>query len=230
MTRTVDDLSRYGPDGPIAASVSLAEAQAYCRRLARSHYENFTVASWLLPRRLRQHFYNVYAYCRWADDLADETGDPQESLRLLDWWEEQLREMYGGNPQGPVFTALRETTVAFGIPIEPLAQLLDAFRRDQTQTRYASHDDVLQYARDSANPVGRLVLYLGAATGMNWSRFPIPSARDCNWRISAKMWPKIGGAAEFIFPKTPAGGSASAKRCLLAKSSTAPSGTCSKAK
>src|SRR4051812_48273465 len=80
------ELARLGPD-KAAAPPSREEARAYCRTLARTHYENFTVASWLLPRDLRQHFYHVYAYCRWADDLADEVDDPTRSEQLLDWWE-----------------------------------------------------------------------------------------------------------------------------------------------
>lgn len=155
-----EDLAAYGPDVARTAC-SLHAAEAYCRRLARRHYENFTVASWLLPKRLRQHFYNLYAYCRWADDLADETASPQESLRLLDWWGEELRRVYRGEAEHPVFVALRETIAEFAIPIEPFQSLLVAFVRDQTQTRYANFDDLCDYCRHSANPVGHLVLYLG---------------------------------------------------------------------
>src|SRR6185295_14674554 len=100
MTRAAE-LAIYGP-GQSAGRPTLAEAQQYCRRLAQTHYENFTVASWLLPRELRLHFYNVYAYCRWADDLADETGNAIESLCLLDWWEEQLQDCYQGRASHPV--------------------------------------------------------------------------------------------------------------------------------
>lgn len=139
----------------------LSAAQQYCRWLARSHYENFTVASWLLPRHLLPHFYSIYAYCRWADDLADETGDWQQSLALLDWWEEQLEECYQGNVEHPVFMALLETIEEFDIPIEPFANLLVAFRQDQLEPHYATLADLLGYCRNSANPVGRLVLYLG---------------------------------------------------------------------
>ncbi len=147
----------YRPSRP----PSLLEAQAYCRRLARSHYENFTVASLLLPRRLRQHFFNVYAYCRMADDLADETGDPEQSTEWLDGWEDALRACYRGRAEHPVFMALRQTIDQFDIPPEPFLDLLVAFRQDQRSTRYASFDDLLGYCRNSACPVGRLVLYLG---------------------------------------------------------------------
>ena len=143
-----------------ASAPSLADAQEYCCRLARSHYENFSVASWFLPARLRQHFFNVYAYCRISDDLGDEVGDPQASLQLLDQWEAELNACYRGNPRHPVFVALRETITACEIPRDPFANLLKAFRQDQTVTRYKTFDDLLGYCLNSANPVGHLVLYL----------------------------------------------------------------------
>ncbi len=139
---------------------SLLEAQAYCRRLARSHYENFSVASWFLPQRLRQHFFNVYAYCRISDDLGDEVGDPEASLQMLGQWEAELDACYAGIPRHPVFVALAETVRAFDIPKQPFLDLLTAFRQDQRVTRYPRFDDVLGYCRYSANPVGHLVLYL----------------------------------------------------------------------
>ena len=139
---------------------SLIEAQQYCSRLARSHYENFSVASWFLPARLRQHFFNVYAYCRISDDLGDEVGNPQASLQLLDQWEAELDACYQGNPRHPVFVALRETITTLDIPRDPFANLLTAFRQDQTVTRYQTFDDLLSYCLNSANPVGHLVLYL----------------------------------------------------------------------
>jgi squalene synthase HpnC len=162
------ELARYGPSpegavGTVTAAPSLDFSRAYCRRLARTHYENFTVASWLLPRSLRQHFFHVYAYCRWADDLADETGDRGRSLDLLDWWEEQLRLCYAGDAGHPVFVALGETIHKFAIPPGPFLDLLTAFRQDQRIQRYETFDDLAGYCRNSANPVGRLVLYLGGA-------------------------------------------------------------------
>jgi squalene synthase HpnC len=156
------DLEHYGPDSA-GRAVSLDEARAYCRRLASSHYENFTVASWLLPRNLRQHMANVYAYCRWADNLADEIGCADESLRLLDWWGEQLDACSAGQAVHPVFVALRDTLREFDIPVQPLHDLLVAFRQDQHKTRYETFEDLLQYCRNSANPVGRIVLFLSRA-------------------------------------------------------------------
>ena len=144
---------------PVTAP-SLEEARAYCERLAKSHYENFSVASWFLPKRLRQHFYNVYAYCRISDDLGDEVGDPQQSLELLDQWEAELNACYAGSPKHPVFVALAETVKQFSIPQHEFSDLLIAFRQDQTVTRFETFNDVLAYCRYSANPVGHLVLYL----------------------------------------------------------------------
>jgi len=137
---------------------SLEEARAYCERLAKSHYENFSVATWFLPSRLRPHFYSIYAYCRISDDLGDEVGDPQQSLALLNEWEEELDACYAGVPRHPVFVALRPTILACSIPRDPFANLLKAFRQDQTVTRYQTFDDLLGYCVNSANPVGRLVL------------------------------------------------------------------------
>jgi len=138
------------------------EAQRYARWLATYHYENFNVVSWLLPRRLHQHFYNVYAYCRWSDDLGDEVPDRARALRLLDAWEDELRLIYqpGVGPSHPVLIALSETVRAKDIPVEPFVHLLRAFRQDQVVQRYANWDEVLDYCGYSANPVGRLVLYL----------------------------------------------------------------------
>ena len=127
-----------------------------------SHYENFTVASWLLPRRLLPHFYAIYAYCRWADDLADETAIAAHSPAAARLVAGRAGPLLRGHGRAhPVFVALRPTIEEFSIPAEPFERLLTAFRQDQRQSRYATHDDVLAYCRNSANPVGRLILYLG---------------------------------------------------------------------
>lgn len=139
---------------------TLDEAQAYCKQLTESHYENFHVASWFLPKRLRVHFHSVYAYCRIADDLGDEVGNPEQSLALLNWWEQQLDLCYKGEASHPVFVALAETVRICEIPKQPFADLLVAFRQDQTITRFETHEQMAEYARYSANPVGRLVLYM----------------------------------------------------------------------
>jgi squalene synthase HpnC len=139
---------------------SEAEAREFCRRLARSHYENFSVASWFLPEGLRQHFFNVYAYCRISDDLGDEVGDTAASLQLLDQWESELDACYDGHPRHPVFVALAETVRKFEIPKHEFVDLLTAFRQDQNVSRYETFNDLLGYCKFSANPVGHLVLYL----------------------------------------------------------------------
>ncbi len=145
-----------------AKGCAVEEAQRYTRWLATHHYENFSVVSWLLPRHLHQHFYNVYAYCRWSDDLGDEVGDSARAILLLNSWEDELRRIYDSDdaPSHPVMIALAETIRAKQIPITPFSDLLRAFRQDQSVHRYATWDDVLDYCVYSANPVGRLVLYL----------------------------------------------------------------------
>jgi squalene synthase HpnC len=144
----------------LAAVSTVPQAHEYTRWLATHHYENFHVVSWLLPKRLHQDFYNVYAYCRWADDLGDEIGDPTESLRLLAWWRESLQSMYAGKAAHPVFVALRGTVERYSIPQQPFDDLIRAFEQDQTVTRYRDWEQLFGYCRYSANPVGRLVLYL----------------------------------------------------------------------
>jgi squalene synthase HpnC len=150
------DLMRHAPPPGCTPEA----AQTYTRWLATHHYENFNVVSWLLPKGLHQHFYNLYAYCRWADDLGDEVPDPARALELLNWWEHELDLCYEGKPSHPVFIALRETIIAKDIPKQPFADLLKAFRQDQTVKRYSDWAGVLNYCVYSANPVGRLVLYL----------------------------------------------------------------------
>jgi squalene synthase HpnC len=143
------------------ARYSLAEAQHYTRWLATHHYENFQVVSFLLPKHLHQEFYNVYAFCRWADDLGDEIGDPQESLKLLGWWRDELQSMYRGDAAHPVFVALQSTVGKFQIPFDPFDRLIRAFEQDQTVMRYRNFEELFAYCVNSANPVGHLVLYLG---------------------------------------------------------------------
>ncbi len=153
------ELERWGPDARFGA-VSRGRAQAYCSRLAQTHYENFSVATFLLPRRLLPHFHTIYAYCRWADDLGDETGGGQRALDLLAWWRGELLRVYDGVPRHPVMIALRRTIERFRIPPTPFLELIQAFEQDQRVKRYDTFDQVVGYCRWSANPVGRLVLYL----------------------------------------------------------------------
>ncbi len=154
----LNQLDRFGPDA--CEQLSLDEARTYTRDLASGHDENFTVMSRLLPRRLRPHFAAVYAFCRWADDLGDEVGDPRRSMALLDWWRDELARCYAGAPRHPVFVALRPTIGQFEIPPTPFEHLIDAFVQDQNVRRYETWPQVLDYCTRSADPVGRLVLHL----------------------------------------------------------------------
>ncbi len=153
------ELARLGPEAAVRP-FSLAGARSYCARLTRSHYENFSVASLLLPRRLLPHFHAVYAYCRWADDLADEAGGGEKALALLRWWREELLRCYDGQPTHPVMVALQPTIRRFAIPPRPFLDLLVAFEQDQVVKQYETYEQLLGYCRYSANPVGHLVLYL----------------------------------------------------------------------
>ncbi len=137
---------------------SVEQSYEYCRKLAKSHYENFTVASWFLPREKRPHVYAIYAFCRFVDDLGDES--PGDRLGLLDWWENELRSCYSSTPTHPIAVALRETIHRFEIPQEPFLKLVEANRMDQKVSRHATYDDLLRYCDHSANPVGHLFLYL----------------------------------------------------------------------
>jgi phytoene synthase len=147
---------------------ALSDAYKECQRLAKQHPENFPVASWLLPRRLRPHVAAIYTFARTADDFADEPGrDPAERLQLLDEWGRRLRatelglEARGSRAESvPLFVALAHTRREFELPLGLFEALLSAFRQDVTTTRYESWADVLDYCARSANPVGRLVLRL----------------------------------------------------------------------
>ena len=167
---------------------TLEEARAWCRKLAESHYENFHVATWFLPKPLRPHFRAIYAYCRVSDDLGDEVGNTEQSLALLDMWSRELDACYAGEARHPVFVALTETIRACGIPKEPFADLLIAFRQDQTVTRYANMEEVLGYCRYSANPVGRLVLY--ACGFADEERFSLSDA-TCSALQLANFWQDV---------------------------------------
>jgi squalene synthase HpnC len=153
------ELAYLGPQRAYAPWPRSA-ARSYCLRLTRHHYENFPVASLLLPRRLVPHFASVYAFCRWADDLGDETGGGARALALLRWWRAELLACYRGRPRHPVLVALRDTIRSFHIPPQPFLDLLFAFEQDQLIKEYTTLEQLLRYCRYSANPVGHLVLYL----------------------------------------------------------------------
>jgi squalene synthase HpnC len=181
------ELEQFGPRAP-ARNLTEGQSRAYCRQLAESHYENFTVVSWLFPKHLQQHLCNVYAYCRWADDLADEPVAGYEPLELLAWWEAELDALYAGQTRHPVFVALAETARQFDLPKRPLADLLIAFRRDQIQTRYETLADLLTYCEKSANPVGRIVLRLGDSFGEENARL---SDSICTGLQLANFWQDV---------------------------------------
>lgn len=201
------DLAKYGPEVRETPACSLDEARDYCRRLARAHYENFSVSHFLLPGELRQHFCNLYAYCRWADDLADEIGTDEESLKLLGWWEAQVVDLFsltrsaseGGiyshslalrvsEKTHPVFVALADTVQEFSLPREPFLDLVSAFRQDRKKVRYETNDELLDYCRRSANPVGRLVLFLGRCHNEETARL---SDSICTGLQLANFWQDI---------------------------------------
>ncbi|MEX1230859.1 MAG: squalene synthase HpnC [Planctomycetaceae bacterium] len=200
----VENLKHWGPEGTCSDAISLAEAQRYCRQLSLGHYENFPVVTWFLPRDVQPHFYAIYAYCRWADDLADEISDPAESLRLLNWWEDRFRDCFRrantmvhspalAPPSGqfihPVFVALEQTIRDRQLPAEPFLDLISAFRQDQVVHEYQTFDDLRDYCRRSADPVGRLILHLfGLAAEQNlaWSD------SICTGLQLANFWQDLG--------------------------------------
>lgn len=139
---------------------SLATAQAWCKHLAETHYENFHVATFFLPAALRPHFHTLYAFCRTSDDLGDEVGDTALATQLLAQWRAMLHESFATPERSrhPVFVALQPTVEAKSLPIGPFDDLITAFEQDQVQPHHASLQTLEKYSRYSANPVGRLVL------------------------------------------------------------------------
>ena len=173
-----------------ATRPTLAEAQAWCRHLATSHYENFHVATWFLPKRARPHFESIYAFSRTADDLGDEVADRQTATRLLGDWRTLLDECYD-NPAAsmhPVFVALHQTIVETGVPKQLFADLISAFEMDQVVTMHQSLDDLIGYSKLSANPVGRLVLWV---SGYHDERRALLSDKVCTALQLANFWQDV---------------------------------------
>ncbi len=170
---------------------TLAAAQAWCKALAESHYENFHVATYFLPGKLRPHFHAIYAYCRVSDDLGDEVADHATATRLLDTWRGMLDECYNtpGLSRHPVYVALHESIAACDLPREPFADLIRAFRDDQTKTRFAEVQELEDYSRFSANPVGSLVLY---TCGYHEPALHALSDRTCTALQLANFWQDVG--------------------------------------
>lgn len=160
--RIHEDLVLNGPDADPSSwsSITVEMARTRSRRLASSHRENFSVLTRLVPADVRDDFAAVYAFCRTADDLGDEMGDPRRSLELLDWWRSEVDAAWEGKPRHWVFRALQPTIERFGLDQGPFLDLISAFEQDQTVTRYETWDQLIDYCRRSADPVGRLVLQL----------------------------------------------------------------------
>jgi squalene synthase HpnC len=171
------------------------EARAWCRNLATTHYENFHVATFFLPRKVRPHFESIYAYCRVADDLGDEVADPVVATRLLDTWGAMLDECYDTPERSmhPVFVALHETIRECHPPRQLFADLLHAFRMDQVKTTYASWEELLEYSHYSANPVGRLVLWV---CGYREESLALLSDKVCTALQLANFWQDVVEDAE----------------------------------
>ncbi|MBL8762966.1 MAG: squalene synthase HpnC [Phycisphaerae bacterium] len=186
-------LARHGP-ASMPEEVSLDDAMAYVRGLASSHYENFSVLSALAPADLRDDFAAVYAFCRWADDLGDETGSDDlaraRSGQLLGWWRDELRSCFEGHAEHPVYVALGPTVRKHGLPIRPFEDLIDAFQQDQSVRTYRTWDELLGYCARSANPVGRLVLGLAGYGGGDADRLAMSDA-TCTALQLTNFWQDV---------------------------------------
>lgn len=172
---------------------SMREAQKYCLDLATSHYENFPVVTWLLPRDIRPHFYAIYAFCRWADDLGDELEVASGTDHPLNWWREQTLACYRGETQHPVFVALEETIHEYSIPPKPFLDLISAFEQDQWKKEYTTFAELLDYCSRSADPVGELILYL--ARSHTPENLPYSNA-ICSGLQLANFWQDVKRDAE----------------------------------
>jgi squalene synthase HpnC len=181
-----EQLRQFGPGTSVR--LSRDEALAYCARLTATHYENFSVVTWLTPREHRPAFQSIYAFCRWSDDLGDEVGDPEKSLELLDWWRGELRAMYHDDVRHPVMIALAETVKRYRIPIDPFEALISAFEQDQRVTEYLTYEQLLDYCVRSANPVGHLVLYVAGAFSPEHARL---SDATCTALQLANFWQDV---------------------------------------
>jgi squalene synthase HpnC len=173
-----------------AVRPTLDEAKAWCKALATTHYENFHVATWFLPKKVRPHFESVYAYCRVSDDLGDEVADAAVATGLLDTWGGLLDECYDAPEMSrhPVFVALHETIAACALPRQLFHDLLAAFKLDQTKTRYGSLAELEDYSRNSANPVGRLVLWI---SGYREDEIARLSDKVCTALQLANFWQDV---------------------------------------
>ena len=182
----LDDLRRFGPDS--SYSLTIEQAREYCARLTASHYENFSVVTWLTPRSIRPAFASIYSFCRWSDDLGDEVGDRDRSRVLLEWWREEVRYLFEGKANHPVMLALSETIEEYSIPIDPFLALISAFEQDQEVLEYETYKQLIDYCTRSANPVGHLVLYLGRSYDADNARL---SDKTCTALQLANFWQDV---------------------------------------
>jgi squalene synthase HpnC len=167
------DWTRFGGDATVKSLLNAEQSSQYCRELALSHYENFSIASFFVPKTLRRHLYHIYAYCRWSDDLADESASRDQATDRLAWWQGELDRCFLGEPpRHPVMIALQKTLGEFALSKQPFDDLLSAFRQDQIVDRYETDEQLLDYCRRSANPVGRILLQLAKVDSpdcLHWS-------------------------------------------------------------
>lgn len=146
---------------PLPPSLEIEACYRYCEALCRARHHNYPVGSMFARSGLRKHIFAMFAFARVADDFADEAAFEGRRVRELDRWEEQLHDAYRGRADHPVFVALADTVNKFGLPITEFIELLSGFRTDLERRRYATFDELLSYTRQSAEPVGRLLLYIG---------------------------------------------------------------------
>jgi squalene synthase HpnC len=171
-----------------APPCDLEAARRFTRRLALGHYENFSVLSVLLPSHLKQDFSNIYAFCRTADDLGDEVPDKALALSYLSRFRDYTLACYEGRALSPLFVALRQTIAKYDIPIQPFLDLIDAFEQDQRINRYDSFPQLVDYCRRSADPVGRLVLYMCGYRDLRRQQL---SDRTCTALQLANFWQDV---------------------------------------
>ena len=183
---------------------SLAEARAWCRQLTTSHYENFHVATFFLPKKVRPYFESIYAYCRVSDDLGDEVADPATALRLLNTWELMLDECYDAPEDSihPVFVALRETITQCDLPRELFSDLLLAFKMDQVKTEYATWGELMEYSHYSATPVGRLVLWVCERVGFRLESYRYALANLVVEMPSREAMSLVSAGLQASFPRS----------------------------
>lgn len=176
-------LERFGPGGSEPGPFRPGFSHRYCRRLSQHTLcsQHFTLLRWILPGSAQRPVWSVAAYHAWVRGIAEHSPDGQTALKLLHWWEEQLQRCYAGEVRHPVFAALSETIARFDIPADPLTDLLAAARQDQQQARYESYEQLLEYCRYAANPLGRLVLAI--AGGADSSRRQLSDALCTGWQL-----------------------------------------------